>query len=503
VTVAFLRQVCIDEGLADAHFRWSAKSRRILRRNLSWLKVVALPLIFVFLTVTWDAEEARADSLGRAAFMAVLVCLALFLRQVISPSRGIARDVIARRQGGWLDRLRVLWYPAALGVPLAVVVAAAAGYQYTARELAARLLWTLWLGAGILIVHELMLRWLFVARRRMAVERARKRREAQQEEAGEGERGAAGEEARQLLGSLVAVAAVIGLWLIWGEILPALGMLSEVSLWPGTSLAHLGRALVILIVTVIAARNIPGLLEMAVLQRLPLEASVRFAITTISRYLISLLGVILAFDAIGIGWDKVQWLAAAVTVGLGFGLQEIFANFVSGLIILVERPMRVGDTVTVGDTTGTVTRIRMRATTITDWNRKELLVPNKEFITSRLVNWSLSDRILRLVVPVGIAYGSDTEQAAQLLLEVAREHPDVLDEPEPSVVFMDFGESSLDFELRAFLPGVEVLPKVRNDLHMAIDAAFREAGIEIAFPQRDIHIRSVQPPLRIVEQKGQ
>jgi potassium efflux system protein len=186
-----------------------------------------------------------------------------------------------------------------------------------------------------------------------------------------------------------------------------------------------------------------------------------------------------------------------MTVGLGFGLQEIFANFVSGLILLFERPIRIGDTVSVGTVDGTVTRIRIRATTITNWDRKELVIPNKEFVTGQVMNWTLSDSTLRIIVPVGIAYGSDTELAERLLYEVGRQTPRVLEEPKPRVWFTGFGDSSLIFELRVFVPSVDDLLRTRHRLHMAIDAEFRKAGIEIAFPQRDIHLRSISAALPV------
>ncbi|MHC4828590.1 MAG: mechanosensitive ion channel domain-containing protein, partial [Planctomycetota bacterium] len=229
------------------------------------------------------------------------------------------------------------------------------------------------------------------------------------------------------------------------------------------------------------------------------EPGGRYATTTILRYTISIVGVVIAFAAIGVTWQKVQWIAAAITVGLGFGLQEIFGNFMSGLIILFERPIRVGDTVTVGDISGTVTRIRIRATTVTDWDRKELIIPNKEFVTTRINNWSLSDPILRIILPVGVAYGSDTQKATQLLLDVARACQHVLDDPPPRALFLGFGDSSLNLELRVFIPSIDSFLTTRHELHEAIDKAFREAGIEIAFPQRDIHVRSVRSdfPVRI------
>ena len=194
---------------------------------------------------------------------------------------------------------------------------------------------------------------------------------------------------------------------------------------------------------------------------------------------------------VGLGSSKIQWLAAALTFGLAFGLQEIFANFVSGLIILLERPIRVGDVVTVGETEGRVTQLRMRATTIQDWDRKEYLIPNKEFITGSVINWSLTDSTTRLIVPVGVAYGSDTKRARALLLEAARNNPLVLSDPAPSAIFLSFGASSLDFELRVFMPNRDLWPEIVDQLHSAIDAAFRDAGIEIAFPQRDLHLRSI------------
>ncbi|HQL54788.1 MAG TPA: mechanosensitive ion channel, partial [Phycisphaerae bacterium] len=182
-------------------------------------------------------------------------------------------------------------------------------------------------------------------------------------------------------------------------------------------------------------------------------------------------------------------------VGLGFGLQEIFANFVSGLMLLFERPIRIGDTVTIGNITGTVTRIQIRATTITDWDRKELVIPNKEFITGQVVNWTLSDPMQRIVTTVGVAYGSDTDLVEKLLYQVAREEPNVLAEPEPRVYFRGFGESTLDFELRVFISHIDLLVRTKHQLHKAIDQAFRAAGIEIAFPQRDLHVRSLPPGL--------
>jgi potassium efflux system protein len=214
------------------------------------------------------------------------------------------------------------------------------------------------------------------------------------------------------------------------------------------------------------------------------------------RYIIVAVGISLTLSMLGIGWSKMKLILAGLSVGLGFGLQEIFANFISGLILLFERPIRVRDYVTVGTTSGQVSRIQIRATTITDWDNKELLIPNRQFVNGELINWTLTNPVLRIVVPVGIAYGSDTEKAVNTLMQVARKCSFTIPDPAPSVYFKEFGESSLNFELRVHISQAEKFVEAKHKLNMAVDAAFREAGIEIAFPQRDLHLRSVTPEIR-------
>ena len=254
------------------------------------------------------------------------------------------------------------------------------------------------------------------------------------------------------------------------------------------TLGNLVGSLVVLGLTYAAVRNIPGLLEIAILQHLPLDASIRFAITTVTRYALIIAGTAWAFTNIGFGWSKIQWLAAAVSVGLGFGLQEIFANFVAGLILLFERPLRVGDIVTVGDVTGTVVQIRTRATTIRNWDRQELVVPNKEFITGRLLNWTLTDETNRVVLNVGIAYGSDIPRAREIVLAAIAAHPLVLRDPVPTVTLDLFGDNALNFTVRCVLARMEDRLTVIHELHQSIHDAFTAAGISIPFPQRDVHV---------------
>lgn len=531
-TTDLFRQFWRNRGLAEAHFGWPHQSVAVMHRNLRWLMPVGLPLVFVVALVEHHEGAPHDYSLGRLAFIVGLVAVTLFALRTLRPIVAAAPAMSSQR-AKLIARFRGYWYPAAIGMPLVLAAIAALGYYYTALELAWRLQATIWLVLGLVTVHSFLLRCVLVARRHLAIEHARHLREhahAHKEAHAPGHHelhapAAAESEAeihldlsaidaqnRRLLRAGFLVTLVVGTWLIWVDVLPALKFLDEVRLWAyhdavaqapadpksGVNLetrwvtaGDLVKSIVIVLLTVIAGRNVPGVLEIACLRRLPLDAGGRYAITSVTRYLITLVGAVVSLRSIGIGWANVQWLAAAMTVGLGFGLQEIFANFVSGLIILFERPMRVGDTVTICGVTGTVSRIRSRATTITDSDHRELIVPNKEFITGQLVNWTLTDPLQRMVIQVGIAYGADTALAAKLLVDVAHDHPDVLKEPAPSANFMSFGDSSLQFELRVYLAGLEKFSRVRHELNTAIDLAFRTSGIEMAFPQQDIHIRTL------------
>ena len=219
-----------------------------------------------------------------------------------------------------------------------------------------------------------------------------------------------------------------------------------------------------------------------VLRRTGLDPGARIALLTLVRYSIAMIGSVTVFSTLGISWSNVQWLAAALTFGLGFGLQEIVANFVSGIILLAERPVRVGDAVTIGNLSGLVSRIRIRSTTISLWDRSEMIVPNKEFITQKLVNWTLSDSRTRVDVPLRVAYGTDVEKVKRVLLEVARAHTPTFDEPAPKALLLEFGESCMQFELRVFVDYRFGRVRAKDELQVAIDKAFREAGIDFALP---------------------
>lgn len=191
---------------------------------------------------------------------------------------------------------------------------------------------------------------------------------------------------------------------------------------------------------------------------------------------------------LGLRWSQVQWLVAGLSVGLGFGLQEVFANFVSGIIILVERPIRIGDVVTIDGVSGVVSKIQIRATSITDWDRREYIVPNRELVTGKLLNWTLSDSTNRIVINVGIGYSNDPDLARQTMLHIAKEHPNVMNDPGPIATFESFGDNSLDLVLRAYLPDMDNRLGTITEIHTQILRAFDEVGINIPYPQREVKV---------------
>ncbi len=504
LTLEILHKFALPNGIAEKQFKWNAANLKIIRRNLYWFMILISPMCFIIAAVEWQNNENWKDSLGRLSFILCLLALAVFMRNIIDPLRaGIKRTKTSAGTTPLNKRPSPIWYLLVV-IPIVLAVIAVLGYYYTAIQLTWRMIGTIWLLLALMILQELLFRWLFLAHRRLARLKTAKHGpvtapvltangtphiEKSCPEPTDAEMNiyTINEQTRKFLNSFLLLTLFVGLWLIWSNILPALNISRQITLWTVTDVAgkvvnvtlfDLAIAVVVFIMTFIAGKNIPGLLEITILPRLPLDQGVRFAITTITRYAIIAAGVIIAFEWIGVYWNKLSWLVGALLVGLGFGLQEIFANLISGLIILAERPMRVGDIVTVGNVSGTVTRIKIRATTIVDADRKELIVPNKEFITGRVINWTLSDRILRIAIPVSIAYGSDTDLAQKILLRTAKENPKVLATPAPTAVFTGFGATSLNFELAVFA-SVDNSDMLRHELNTAINKAFTDSGIRI------------------------
>jgi potassium efflux system protein len=489
------RQCLRPRGLFEFHFKWPRAPLRTIRRHLSWFMLVATLSFFMLTFLDGLEGEIGTEPLARFTFLFASAAGVIFADRLLRPAGPVAMiaglpDMPRRR---WWYRVG---YAAIIAGFMALMFLSASGYLYTALQLIRRLSQTLILFFLLVLVRGFVMRWLLLARRRLALHQIRMKREAQKERDPKSDPPAQelsfdidliDQQTTRLLNGLIAAALVVGAFLIWAEELPALSILREYKVW-GTAnltLANMAVAILAATLTLIAAANVPGLIELTVLHRMKLVKGERYAITTIIRYLIAIAGSVVTLNMIGIDWSSVQWLVAALGVGLGFGLQEIFANFISGLIILLEQPIRVGDTVTVGGLTGTtggltgtVSRIRIRATSITDFDNKELIVPNKEFVTSKVLNWTLNDSLLRLVFPVGILGGTDVQTAQKLLYELAKSNPSVLRHPQPQVLVTGFGDNVLMLELRIYCSGIESVVGLKNDMNLGIERLFRENNIQ-------------------------
>jgi len=256
------------------------------------------------------------------------------------------------------------------------------------------------------------------------------------------------------------------------------------------SLVGFVYAFFILLMTRTAARFWRHILERKILVDSGLEAGVQESVTSITVYLLWAVGIVIALTALGFSTTSLTVALGALGVGLGFGLQNIFNNFVSGLILLFERPVQVGDAIEVNGTWGTISKIRVRSTVVQTYDNASLIIPNSDMISNQVTNWSFKDLRLRRWITVGVAYGSDTDLVRKTLLEIAHADRRALKRPRPDVVFRDFGDSALIFSLRVWTT-IDDFIAMETDIRFAIDRLFRERNIEIAFPQRDIHIRSV------------
>jgi len=286
-------------------------------------------------------------------------------------------------------------------------------------------------------------------------------------------------------------------------ILNNLGIRQFVFDWLGETLSHewvigsfsiaLGNIIIFVIsiwLAIIISRFVRFILDGDVLPRLDLPRGVPGAISIITSYLIIGFGIIVAIMGAGINLNSFALLAGALGVGIGFGLQNIVNNFISGLILIFERPIQIGDAVQVEELSGRVTHIGIRSSTIKTWDGAEVIVPNGNLISNKLINWTLSDQRRRIEIKVGVAYGSDVSLVMAILLECAKQNEKIIEYPAPQVLFDDFADSSLNFELRCWTADFASWVEIRSEIRVAIDKAFKEKNIEIPFPQRDLHLKS-------------
>jgi len=515
LTIWLFYQLFKPAGFVQTLFGWQDHSIHLLHGQLKWVRIIVIPAMFLIGMFADGIYAEHNYTLGRMALIVILLVLAYILHRFAHPVTGLGKDFYQENPSTWICRLRYIWYVTLVLAPLVIIGFAITGYYQSALELQNKLVFLLRLIFFVVLLHEIVMRWLVLANRQLSLQNARQKRKLHEQ--AEEKTGAAtnnpeeeflldipkiNQQSEKLLDVLIIAILAVGCWLILRDMLPAFTIFEQVVLWQHLAiidgqellqpitLVNVFFSLLYLVLMLIFIKNFSSLIDLFLVGRFSMTSGSRYAFIHLTRYTVIIITFIAVTSELGGKWSEVQWLVAAISVGLGFGLQEIFANMVSGIILLFERPIRVGDTVTVGEVTGKVTRIEIRATTLVDWDQKELVIPNKIFITEKLINWTLTETTTRVVIPVGIAYGSDEEQALRIIKQVIEESSLILRDPEPTVFFVGFGESSLDFSLRVFVREMDDRFPVTDELHRRILHEFKAHNIEIPFPQRDLHIRS-------------
>jgi small-conductance mechanosensitive channel len=489
--------------LASVRFLYPVRAVEMIL--LTW--VVALPLWFVVYKEMVPATFRNAlVGLGLLGTIHVVVTMvsghpdierALLLLELVLVSAGAGWlirflrnvDVPKRmRQGLWFV-LAGLWTRIALLISIVGVGATVFGYAYLAAEAAmitviGTIAATAWMALARIV--EAIVSSAVYAGRLDGFRMIRANRDI----------------ATKTLSRVVRLAATaLVLWsladmtTVWRPIGRVLGRAVSADLGlgfatTGVTFGDLGAFFIILWLSWMLARFVSFVLREELLPRLHVKEGVPFALTTFTRYAIIAIGFIAAVSVLGIPLDRLTIVLSALGVGIGFGLQGLVNNFVSGFVLLTERPIRLRDKIEIEGILGTVSSIGIRASTIRTFDGAEVIVPNGDLISGRVVNWTLSARQQRVTIPVGVAYGTDPNQVLDILRKVAAADEKVFKDPAPLALFRGFGESSLDFELRIFMDPSDVL-NVPSAVTVAINEALKEAGIEIPFPQRDLHLRGV------------
>lgn len=517
----FFRSMSRKYGVFEEHFGWSETSRNKLRTMLTWFVWLQSLAGFTFASAIASGETELRYGIAIIAFIVGSIGISIFSYQFLKPNDGVATTIVGETPASILTTFT---YPIVVLAPLAIGLLPLFGFFDTAVELQKKLFFS-----GILLVlsavlYGITLRIFLVSFRRYIVKKERlnaleaknKENEKTSETSGDGASSASEEksidkdevmrQSRSIIIWITGLIFLVGLWFVWKPLLPALGIVDDIVLWQevkivdgvelssGVTLWNIILSVGFVIGGFVAARNIRGVMEIGFFERFELDNGARYATITILGYVLVGLGIVIGFSQLGIDWSKLQWIIAALGVGLGFGLQEIVANFVSGLIILFERPIRVGDFVTIGNLSGTVSNIKIRATTVTDFDNREVLLPNKSIITENVTNWTLKDAVTRIVINIGVAYGTDVEKVRDLLMKVLQDQPNVLEQPAPQVFFLEHGDSSLNFEVRAFVERPEERLPLTHAINSAVNKMLKEHDISIPFPQRDLHIISGQIP---------
>lgn len=494
-------------GLAFRHFGMPQESNRIFQRIIKQSIWIVGLLLVSSIPSQIDEIGYLNDAIGQVMSIIALALCLFVVRPLLN--RAIREYQKAKKEEGAtntsISLFRLLRLILVI-VPISLIILIILGYYYTAVYLITHLLNSYFVILLWVFGRYFAYRFVAISARRLAYRRLQDKRRKLREQVLEN--GTKEDEAIKLSvvnQQIYRVTDLIGwvvlfasLYVIWSDLISVAYYLDGVILWESNegnqvesvTLLNLMRASLYVVITYVLIKNIAGILEVTVFSKMPLSKGTPQTIITMLTYIIVTFGSVSAFSALGISWTKIQWIFTALSVGLGFGVREIFGSFVSGSILLFERPIRVGDKVTVGQYTGIITKIRLRSTTLLNSDHMEVVLPNQAFVTDRFINWTLNNTITRLQIFFKVSYDTDLDLMQRLLLQAVNEAPKVLSEPKVEINMLHFGDNALEHELVVFVGELSDRIETMNFLQYRINQLFRENGIRFALNQLDVHLHS-------------
>lgn len=494
-------------GLAFRHFGMPQESNRIFQRIIKQSIWIVGLLLVSSIPSQIDEIGYLNDAIGQVMSIIALALCLFVVRPLLN--RAIREYQKAKKEEGAtntsISLFRLLRLILVI-VPISLIILIILGYYYTAVYLITHLLNSYFVILLWVFGRYFAYRFVAISARRLAYRRLQDKRRKLREQVLEN--GTKEDETIKLsvvnqqiyrVTDLIGwVVLFVSLYVIWSDLISVAYYLDGVILWESNegnqvesvTLLNLMRASLYVVITYVLIKNIAGILEVTVFSKMPLSKGTPQTIITMLTYIIVTFGSVSAFSALGISWTKIQWIFTALSVGLGFGVREIFGSFVSGSILLFERPIRVGDKVTVGQYTGIITKIRLRSTTLLNSDHMEVVLPNQAFVTDRFINWTLNNTITRLQIFFKVSYDTDLDLMQRLLLQAVNEAPKVLSEPKVEINMLHFGDNALEHELLVFVGELGDRIETMNFLQYRINQLFRENGIRFALNQLDVHLHS-------------
>ena len=494
-------------GLAFRHFGMPQESNRIFQRIIKQSIWIVGLLLVSSIPSQIDEIGYLNDAIGQVMSIIALALCLFVVRPLLN--RAIREYQKAKKEEGAtntsISLFRLLRLILVI-VPISLIILIILGYYYTAVYLITHLLNSYFVILLWVFGRYFAYRFVAISARRLAYRRLQDKRRKLREQVLEN--GTKEDETIKLsvvnqqiyrVTDLIGwVVLFVSLYVIWSDLISVAYYLDGVILWESNegnqvesvTLLNLMRASLYMVITYVLIKNITGILEVTVFSKIPLSKGTPQTIITMLTYIIATFGSVSAFSALGISWTKIQWIFTALSVGLGFGVREIFGSFVSGSILLFERPIRVGDKVTVGQYTGIITKIRLRSTTLLNSDHMEVVLPNQAFVTDRFINWTLNNTITRLQIFFKVSYDTDLDLMQRLLLQAVNEAPKVLSEPKVEINMLHFGDNALEHELLVFVGELGDRIETMNFLQYRINQLFRENGIRFALNQLDVHLHS-------------